>query len=116
MTHQRNETLLIKSNEIFKLFNQNPASMAIRISDNMMLNANNSLELFGYSFKEEVIGKTELKLFTEQEKYRVDIYQQANEVIKDFEVNVQNKKEIRFDINILLKLEIDNEPCLLIVA
>jgi hypothetical protein len=32
--------------------------MAIRrISDNMMLNANNSLELFGYSFKEEVIGK-----------------------------------------------------------
>jgi hypothetical protein len=59
---------------------------------------------------------TELKLFTEQEKYRVDIYQQANEVIKDFEVNVQNKKEIRFDINILLKLEIDNEPCLLIVG
>jgi hypothetical protein len=32
---------LIKSND--KLFNQNPASMAIRrISDNMMLNANNS--------------------------------------------------------------------------
>jgi hypothetical protein len=34
------------------------------------------------------------------EKYRVDhIINQSNEVIKDFEVNVQ-KKEIRFDINI----------------
>jgi PAS domain S-box-containing protein len=65
----------------------------------MMLNANNSfLELFGYSSKEEVIGKTtvELKLFTEQGKYRVDnIINKANEVIKDFEVNIQ-KKEIRF--------------------
>jgi hypothetical protein len=42
------------------------------------------LELFGYSSKEEVIGKTtvELKLFTEQEKYRVDnIINKANEVI-----------------------------------
>jgi hypothetical protein len=29
----------------FKLFNQNPASMAIRISDNMMLNANNSFRI-----------------------------------------------------------------------
>jgi hypothetical protein len=41
---------------LLQLFNQNPASMAIRrISDNMMLNANKLLELFGYSFKEEVI-------------------------------------------------------------
>jgi hypothetical protein len=36
----------------------------------------------------------ELKLFTEQEKYRVDnIINQSNEVIKDFEVNVQSKKK-----------------------
>jgi PAS domain S-box-containing protein len=62
----------------------------------MMLNANNSfLELFGF-FKEEVIGKTtvELKLFTEQEKYRVDnIINKANEVIKDFEV-IQKKNSL----------------------
>jgi hypothetical protein len=58
----------------------------------MMLNANNSFRI-GYSFKEEVIGKQpKLKLFTEQEKYRVDILSTSNEVIKDFEVNVQKKK------------------------
>jgi hypothetical protein len=72
---------------LLQLFNQNPASMAIRrISDNMMLNANNSfLELF-ILFKEEVIGKTtlELKLFTEQEKYRVDNIINQSNVIKDF--------------------------------
>jgi hypothetical protein len=72
---------------LLQLFNQNPASMAIRrISDNMMLNANNSfLELF-ILFKEEVIGKTtlELKLFTEQEKYRVDHIINQSNVIKDF--------------------------------
>jgi hypothetical protein len=49
--------------------------MAIRrISDNMMLNANNSFFEFGYSFKE---GKNnpKLKLFTEQENIRLTIYQ-----------------------------------------
>jgi hypothetical protein len=48
--------------------------MAIRrISDNMMLNANNSFNYLAILSKEEVIGKTTLELlFTEQEKYRVD--------------------------------------------
>jgi hypothetical protein len=47
--------------------------------------------------KEEVIGKTTvLKLFTEQEKYRVDnIINKANEVIKNLKLT-KNKKEIRF--------------------
>jgi hypothetical protein len=55
-----------------------------------------------------VIGKTtvELKLFTEQEKYRVDnIINKANEVIKDFEVNIQIKREIRWISTSLLKLD-----------
>jgi hypothetical protein len=43
---------------LLQLFNQNPASMAIRrISDNMMLNANNSFRIIWLFFKEEVIGK-----------------------------------------------------------
>jgi hypothetical protein len=39
----KDETLTHQIQQVFfKLFNQNPASMAIRrISDNMMLNANN---------------------------------------------------------------------------
>jgi hypothetical protein len=64
-----------------------------------------------------VIGKTtlELKLFTEQEKYRVDNIINSKWSHQDFEVNYK-KKEIRFGSTSLLKLEIDNEPCLLIVA
>jgi hypothetical protein len=60
---------------LLQLFNQNPASMAIRrISDNMMLNANNSFRIIWLFFKEEVIGKqTELKLFTEQENIGLTI-------------------------------------------
>jgi hypothetical protein len=72
--------------------------MAIRrISDNMMLNANNSFRIICYSFKEEVIGKQpELKLFTEQEKYRVDhIINQSNEVIGTLKLTYK-VKEIRF--------------------
>jgi hypothetical protein len=43
------------------------------------------------SFKEEVIGKQlELKLFTEQEKYRVDnIINKANEVIKTLKLTTK---------------------------
>jgi hypothetical protein len=95
-----NETL----HQVQQLFNQNPASMAIRrISDNMMLNANNSFRIIWLFFQRRSDWKTtlELKLFTEQEKYRVDnIINQANEVIKDFEVNVQKKKKFALDINI----------------
>jgi hypothetical protein len=39
----------------------------------------------------------------------------ANEVIKTLKLTYK-KKEIRFGSTSLLKLEIDNEPCLLIVA
>jgi ArsR family metal-binding transcriptional regulator len=55
------------------------------------------LELFGYSSKEEVIGKTtRIKAIYGTGKISVDnIINQANEVIKDFEVNYK-KKEIRF--------------------
>jgi hypothetical protein len=58
---------------LLQLFNQNPLMAIRRISDNMMLNANNSLE-FWLFFKEEVIGKQpELKLFTEQENIGLTI-------------------------------------------
>jgi precorrin isomerase len=63
------------------------------------------------------LEKPRIKAIYGTGKYRVDhIINQSNEVIKDFEVNVQKKKEIRFDINIFAETEIDNEPCLLIVA
>jgi PAS domain-containing protein len=73
---RESEVSLIKSNETFlKLFDHNPTSMGIRrISDSVMVNVNATfLELFGFANKEEVIGKTtiELKLFSDQEKYRV---------------------------------------------
>jgi hypothetical protein len=55
---------------LLQLFNQNPASMAIRrISDNMMLNANNSFFRIIWLFfqKKDWENNPELKLFTEQE-------------------------------------------------
>jgi hypothetical protein len=79
---------------LLQLFNQNPASMAIRrISDNMMLNANNSFRIIWLFFKEEVIGKQpRIKAIYGTGKYRVDhIINQSNEVIKDFEVNVEGR-------------------------
>jgi PAS domain S-box-containing protein len=83
--------------------------MAIRrISDNMMLNANNSfLELFGYSFK-EVIGKTtlELKLFTEQEKYRVDNINNQMKSSRTLKLTYKVKKEILWISTSLLKLRL----------
>lgn len=117
------EVSLIKSNKTFlKLFDDNPCSMAIRkIKDGVIVNVNSSfLELFGFASKEEVIGKTstELKLVLEDEKYRVEsIIAQPNEVTKDFEVQLQNKNGDPLWVSTsLLKLEIDNEPCLLTVA
>jgi hypothetical protein len=82
--------------------------MAIRrISDNMMLNANNSLEFWLFFQRRSDWKTTRIKAIYGTGKYRVDhIINQSNEVIKDFEVNVQSKKEIRFDINILLKLRL----------
>jgi PAS domain S-box-containing protein len=120
---RESEVSLIKSNETFlKLFDHNPTSMGIRrISDSVMVNVNATfLELFGFANKEEVIGKTtiELKLFSDQEKYRVDnIINQTDEAIRDFEVQLQNKQGGPIWISAsLMKLEIDNEPCLLSVS
>jgi hypothetical protein len=93
--------------------------MAIRrISDNMMLNANNSFRIIWLFFQRRSDWKNNrIKAIYGTGKYRVHIINQTNEVIKDFEVNVQSKKKkFALDINILLKLEIDNEPCLLIVV
>jgi hypothetical protein len=42
MTHLKKWNSHQVQRNLLQLFNQNPASMAIRISDNMMLNANNS--------------------------------------------------------------------------
>jgi PAS domain S-box-containing protein len=93
--------------------------MAIRrISDNMMLNANNSFNYLAILSKEEVIGKTTLELlFTEQEKYRVDhIINQQMKSSRTLKLTYKKKKKFALISTSLLKLEIDNEPCLLIVA
>jgi PAS domain S-box-containing protein len=55
--------------------------------------------------------------FTEQENIGLTYINKANEVITDFEVNIHKKKGNSLWISTsLLKLEIDNEPCLLIVG
>jgi hypothetical protein len=52
-------------------------------------------------FKEEVIeNNPRIKAIYGTGKYRVDNIINANEVIKDFEVNVQKKKKFALDINI----------------
>jgi len=114
---------LKKSSDLFSnLFNHNPASIAISsVSDNKLINVNDSfLLLFGFSSKEEVIGKTAVELnIVVNSNQGKEVAQLLKEkvLIKDLESNIQTKQgESKWISASVLLLEVDNTPCLFSVS
>jgi PAS domain S-box-containing protein len=117
------EDELKKSNMLFSnLFEYNPSSIAIfRISDTKMININNSfLHLFGFSNKEEVIGKkaTELNIWYDP-KQRDEIVRllKKNDKALHLEGQVRTSQgEAKWASTSVIGIEIDEQPCLLAVT
>jgi PAS domain S-box-containing protein len=110
---------LKKSSDLFaNLFNHNPASIAIsRVSDKKLINVNDSfLQLFGFSSKEQVIGKTAVELnIVDNSKQGAEAVELLKEkiIIKDLETNIKTTQgEHKWTSASVLLLEIDNTPCL----
>jgi PAS domain S-box-containing protein len=114
---------LQKSNELFfKLFNHNPASIAISsiINGNLIDVNDGFLELNGYSFKEEVVGKTadELNMFVHPEqRAEIVLLLKENNYIKSLEINIYDKQGDKKWIQLsALMLDVDDVSCLLSVS
>jgi PAS domain S-box-containing protein len=114
--------LLVANELFFKMFDYNPASMAIRnIETGKLINVNAAfLKLFGFSNKGEVIGKSsvELNLLPSQESITVEsIIGDEEKYIKDLEINLRNRKgEMVWVSTSFMKLEVENTFCLLTVS
>jgi len=114
---------LQKSNELFSnLFNHNPGAIVIsRLSDAKLINVNDAfLSLFGFSHKEEVIGRTakELNIVGFYEK-REEIAQliKENRFVKDFEIKTHSRHGDVFWISSsVLIIEIESSPCLFSIS
>ncbi len=117
------EEELRKSKELFsKLFNGNPAAMAIsRLDDGKILNVNNSMvEILGFKDKNELIGKSTKELFIlAQPELREEaaVKLQNDEIVKNVEMVVRktNGDRILFSTTAAY-IEIDSVPCLFAVA
>jgi PAS domain S-box-containing protein len=111
---------LDKSQELFaNFFEYNPAALAIsRIRDSKIVNANESfIQLFDFSSKDEVIGKTslELNLLVEPEQ-RNEILRliQDNQKKVDMEGNIRTNKGILKWVSVsVIRVTVENEPCLM---
>lgn len=102
-------------NMFVKAFEQGPAARCItRISDGMLLNANETfLSLFGYS-REEVIGhtSTELNMWTPGARSKVIAKQLESGGLTNFEMVAQSKSGKLIDLLFSSKpLEIDGVSC-----
>jgi PAS domain S-box-containing protein len=119
---RESEASLVKSNDtFFKLFDNNPCGISINSKDGRKyLNVNEAfLQLYGFSTKWEVIGKTavELGLVAENDSDTVDEITLNNTFSKDFEVDIQARNGKKLCISAsMLNIEIDNTPCVVVVS
>jgi PAS domain S-box-containing protein len=117
------EKKLRRSNELFSsLFERNPASLAIsRIRDTRIINVNNSfLQLFGFTNKEEVIGRTiaALNIWVDT-RQRDEMTQRlkAGSQALTIEEQIRTKQgEMKWASTSVLIIDVDNDPCLLAVT
>jgi PAS domain S-box-containing protein len=113
------EKELVKSNELFsKSFDFNPAAVSIRsIKDSKLINVNDAfVKLFGFSSKQEILGKTavELKLISVSEELEIRKILQENESATNLERISRTKSGEKIWVSIsFIKLEIDNTLCMI---
>ncbi|HXB44101.1 MAG TPA: PAS domain S-box protein, partial [Puia sp.] len=113
------EKTLLKSNELFrKLFDHSPAAFSIRgMHDGKFITVNdNFLKLFGFSSKQDVIGKSpvELKIISSSEESEIRSILRDKEVAKNIERISQTKNGDKIWVSTtLIKLEINNKLCVL---
>ncbi len=114
---------LKKTTDLFsKLFNYNPAAIAItHLDDARLINVNDAfLSFFGFSSRAEVLGKTakELNIVGSLEQ-REEIRRLLKErhVVKDFEIKTFTKQGKPFWVSTsILIIEIENTPCLFTIS
>lgn len=114
---------LKKSVELFyNLFEHNPASILIsRLDDARIINVNAAfLSSFGFSSKEEVLGKTarELNIVAHPEQ-REELAQllKGKKIVKDFEITAYTKQGNIFWISTsILKIDVEGIPCLFSIS
>lgn len=127
--HKLNEELsyrateLERSNKLFSnLFYHNPASIAIsRLSDAKIMDVNESfLSLFGFSAREEVIGRTaeELNIFvdSDQRAKLLELLQKHNRVFNIEGRFRTTKGDFKWASTSAHVVEIGDTPCLLAVT
>jgi PAS domain S-box-containing protein len=113
---------LYKSQELFaNLFEFNPAALAIsRIEDSKIINANEAfIQLFDFSTKEEVVGKTSLELnMLIEPQQRNEILQliEANQKKVDIEANIRTHQgNLKWVSVSVIRVMVENCPCLMAV-
>jgi PAS domain S-box-containing protein len=116
------EESLLKSNELFvKLFEHNPGAISIfGITDAIYFNVNDAfVNLYGFSNKQEVIGKSslELNLVVNPEDTKKILLSLKNRVEKNFEINVRKKNGDKLWLTLaILEITIDHKPCYLTIS
>ncbi|MBL7870885.1 MAG: PAS domain S-box protein [Cyclobacteriaceae bacterium] len=117
------EELLRKSNDLFiNLFDHNPAAIAISsLKDAKIININAAfLDVFGFTCKEEVIGKTAAELdFLVRPEQRAEMtsFLKENKSVKNYEAAIiTSKGESKVVSASALILELNEEPCLFSVT
>jgi PAS domain S-box-containing protein len=117
------EKKLRRSNELFSsLFERNPASLAIsRIRDTRIINVNDSfIQLFGFTSKEEVIGRTmaELNVWVDpaQREEMMQLLKAGRQALTIEEQIRTRQGEMKWASTSVLIIDIDNDPCLLAVT
>jgi PAS domain S-box-containing protein len=112
---------LKRSNELFtNLFENNPACLAIsRLSDATIMDVNRSfIESFGFSSKQEVIGKTaaELKIVDGSQRDRTVALLREKKKLTDVEGQMRNRNgELKWVSISMLPVQLDDLPCLMAV-
>ena len=119
---KKTEESLLKSNELFiKLFDHNPGAISILgIEDATYINVNDAfVKLFGYTGKDEVIGKTgvELNLAVNPEDFREILIALKNKIEKNFEINVRKKNGERLWLTLaVMEIKLAEKFCFLTVS
>lgn len=125
MEEKRNYQLdqLKKSQSLFSnIFNHNPASIAIsRLADARIMNVNSSfLKTFGFSSREDVIGKTgmELNIFVDPgQRGEMLRLLKENKKVESLEGKAHGPNgEVRWISTSIHPIELDDTPCLLAVS
>jgi len=117
------EDELKRTNDLFhNLFEHSPASIVIsRLEDAKIINVNESFLLsYGFSGKEEVLGKTakELNIMAHPEQ-REELAELLKEkrMVKDFEIKMRTKSGDVFWISTsIIRIQVENTPCLFSIS